>query len=608
VRAMLTLALLLVSVAGVSAAAPPVIASVKGEPGEVYGLTKVWTMHLTIQAKDWETMHPTRGGWGGRPQPGKQPAPLSEDRKPRGGFGFDFEYVKGELSIDGARLKDVGVRFKGNSSYSSQPGLKKPFRIDFDRYLEDQTFKGVTKISLNNLIMDPSGAREALGFALYRQAGVPAPRTAIVELFLTVPGKHRRESLGQYTLIEGVDKEFFKTHFGTTKGVVFKPERVGPLDYLGEDWKVYESRYRPRPEADVKSQRRLIDLCWLVQRGDDKTFREQIGRQIDIDRFLRYLACTVLLSSMDSFVGLGHNYYLYLDPKTDKFVFLPWDLDHSFGGLNMLGTSATLSDLSVTVPHLGRNRLVDRLLADEKHLETYKGHLRALMKTAFTADGVKRDLESITALTAPIREREQEEMKNRRESKPGGMIGVLFTASSNLPLFVSRRVASVEAQLAGKSKGQQLNWGFGATEPGWLALAKPALDAADGDRDGKLTKSELIESAKALFKSCDPDGKGALDEKSLTAALVKLLPKPHNRTGTRGLPAILAKALIERAGKDGKLTADALTAFAEKAFATADLAKSGKADERGVAEALRQLMPQSQPATDLKDKKKEDRK
>jgi spore coat protein CotH len=39
----------------------------------------------------------------------------------------------------------------------------------------------------------------------------------------------------------------------------------------------------------------------------------------------------VMLSSFDGFVGGGgHNYYIYLSPKTNQFVFIPWDLT-SFG-------------------------------------------------------------------------------------------------------------------------------------------------------------------------------------------------------------------------------------------------------------------------------------
>ena len=55
--------------------------------------------------------------------------------------------------------------------------------------------------------------------------------------------------------------------------------------------------------------------------------------------FLRFLAANALLSNLDSFLGFGHNFYLYLRPDTNKFVFIPWDLDLSLAGFPMMGAA-----------------------------------------------------------------------------------------------------------------------------------------------------------------------------------------------------------------------------------------------------------------------------
>ena len=69
-----------------------------------------------------------------------------------------------------------------------------------------------------------------------------------------------------------------------------------------------------------------------------------------------------LLSSADSFLGMGHNYYMYLRPDNGRFVFIPWDLDFAFGRGPMGGTPAQQTDLSIQHPHSGENKLIDRLL------------------------------------------------------------------------------------------------------------------------------------------------------------------------------------------------------------------------------------------------------
>lgn len=76
---MATLALVAPPVHGADAPVKP--ASVAGKPADVYVITKVMKMHLTIPAKAFAAMQPTRGGFGG-PGMGKQPAPKAAANAP----------------------------------------------------------------------------------------------------------------------------------------------------------------------------------------------------------------------------------------------------------------------------------------------------------------------------------------------------------------------------------------------------------------------------------------------------------------------------------------------------------------------------------------------
>jgi hypothetical protein len=146
------------------------------------GLTQLHELHLEIAAKDWDKMQPTGGmrfpfGPPGQPEP--KPAEPPADRHKGGGFGIEFPWVHGDLSADGKTYKNLGVRFKGNASYmASARGLKRNFKLDFDHYDTTLRFHGLKTLNLNAGAFDPSRAREALSFAVFRAAGVPAPRTA----------------------------------------------------------------------------------------------------------------------------------------------------------------------------------------------------------------------------------------------------------------------------------------------------------------------------------------------------------------------------------------------------------------------------------------------
>jgi spore coat protein CotH len=39
----------------------------------------------------------------------------------------------------------------------------------------------------------------------------------------------------------------------------------------------------------------------------------------------------VLLPNYDGILALGKNFYMYLDPHSNKFGFIPWDLDAAWG-------------------------------------------------------------------------------------------------------------------------------------------------------------------------------------------------------------------------------------------------------------------------------------
>ena len=508
---------------------------------QVFGLDKVWSMHLTIQPDQWEKMQPQRGrgGFGFPPNRDARPADPDRDAKPRGMFGFDFPYVKGEVEIDGQKFKDVGVRYKGNASYATSQGrVKRPFKIDLARHNKEQTFHGQKKLTLNNNGMDASAAREVLSYGVYRSLGVPASRTAYVRLTLTVPGKYDKEFVGLYTLVESIDKTFLKNHFGSAKGLLLKPEGVGPLEHLGDDWQAYERRYRPKTTGNARSKRRLIDFTKLVQGSDDKTFKAEIDKYLDVDEFLRFIAATVAVVNMDSFIGLPHNYLFYLDPKTNRFVFIPWDLDLSMAAFMMMGSSDEMADLSIRQPYTNRNRLIERLFADEKVYAAYKGHLRKLMENGFTIEGVRKDLAAIKAAIEPIQKKEKEAVAARKEDRGRGGFPGGFNRSTDLAEFAAKRVDSIKGQLEGKRKGKVLAGRFGPGRPGAFGpgqfLVRPVLEAADKDKDGKLTKEEMNAAVKTFFAKLDKDHKGELNQEALAEGINKLMPRPPGFGGPGG--------------------------------------------------------------------------
>lgn len=297
-------------------------------------------------------------------------------------------------------------------------------------------------------------------------------------LTLTVPGKYDKEYVGVYTVVEEVNKGFLKRHFKDGTGMLLKPEGLqGGLTHLGTNWKAYEDRYRPKDAPTDEQKQRLIDFTTLISSGSDEEFAREIGAYLDVEAFLRFIAANALLANLDSYLGYGHNYYLYLVPKTRRFVFIPWDLDLSLATWPAAGMPEQQVELSIHHPHAGRNRLIDRLFAIEAHKARYLAILKELTSTHFTRKHLLAHLEEIEkAMKEPLA-KEAQAVAARQERRGGGFgpgFGPGFGDGSfgqSMPTrkFIERRTESVTAQLAGKTKGfepRPLGFGFGFGRPG----------------------------------------------------------------------------------------------------------------------------------------------
>ena len=592
-------------------------APAKDDSDSVFGLTRVWKIHLHVSAENWKTMQPATGGFPGfgppppgggapgGPPPGSPPAPGGVPPQPnRGGpagpgpgfrpgsFGFEFDYVKADIELDGEVVKAVGLRFKGNGSYMlSASSRKRPYKIDFNRFVNDQRFHGMQQFNLHNNVMDPTFVRQALSYPVFQAAGVASPRTAFAEVTLTIDGECERESLGLYTLVEEIDKAFLRRHFQTDKGMLLKPEGTQGLEYKGEDWADY-TWFEAKSKPKKSETRRVIEALRLIHKADDEKFRREIGDYLDLDEFAGVLAANALLANMDSFLTHVHNYYVYLSPESNKFVLLPWDMDLSMGAFFMAGSAEQLQELSITHPHMGNNKLIDRLLAWDDFLKTYRNQLRKLTETCFGDEGLTT--KSLPVVQAALKEPIARDAKRAAAEQaargpggfgpgrfgPGGGGPGMFGSATGLETFLVKRRESVIAQLAGTSKGKAPGMSFGPGGPGGRGPGAGGfgpgnfhgpqmLSAADANKDQKLTREEFLDLAAKWLREWDKDKDDSLNGEEITAGLNEALgPPPNAAPGGFKPPAgfgpgmFLGPPLLKAADadKDGQTSKDEWTA------------------------------------------------
>jgi len=372
----------------------------------VFGLAKVWAVHLDVPAKEYEAMQPPKGkafpgGPGGQP-PAKDKQPGDVRPSEKNLFGLEFPWAYAELTANAKTFSKVGLRYSGDGSYFAAAGnLKRPLKIDLARF-DNHDFHGLKAIHLHPGTQDSTRSREALAYAVFRAAGVPAQRAAFAEVTLTVPGKYDKEYVGLYTVVEDVDKAFLADRFKSDKGLLMKPIRMRGVDFLGEDWDKYKGQYQPMAEPTQEQAKRVIDFAKLVNQASDNQFQKEIGSYLDVEGFLRFMAANALVSNLDGFLALGNNYHLYLHQETNKFTFIPGDLEQAFAGQPFMGSPDQQMDLSLMHPYPGENKLVDRLLAIKEASEKYKHVVKELSASCFSKEELLKEIEAIEKATKEI--------------------------------------------------------------------------------------------------------------------------------------------------------------------------------------------------------------
>jgi hypothetical protein len=384
-------------------------------------------------------------------------------------FGIVFTYVHADLEFGNHVFKDVGIRYKGNGTFlSSREGLKRSFKIDLNQFVKGQKLAGMSQLNLHNSVRDPAGMNEAMAYRLFREAGVPAPRTAFARVYVSVPGKHDRRYFGLYNLVEDVGSRFAEEWYKVKQGAIFKPVTPNLFGDLGDDWMAYNQTYDPKGTPSDQQKRRVIETSKFMSSASDQEFAERLGDYLDLDNFARYMAMTAWLSDMDGILGPGQNYYLYLHPTTHKFMFIPWDQDQAFGQFPR-GTEQEREQLSIRRPWHGQNRFLERVFHIENFYATYLAAMREINGTLVEPDRLVRQVSELAAVLRPgIQEESAERLTEFEKAVAGERVTLSMGPGFSGPVavkpikgFVKARVESVADQVTGKSEGKVIRPGFG---------------------------------------------------------------------------------------------------------------------------------------------------
>jgi spore coat protein CotH len=314
-------------------------------------------------------------------------------------------------------VENIGVRLKGEYTFRPLSG-KASFKLKFDEFVPDQSFRGLKRMTLNNGLEDPSSVAERLVYLAFRNAELPAPRVNSAEVWVN------GEPYGVYVNIETEDKAFLRRWFADDEGNVYEEQGV---DWLPGN----ENDFELETNEELNDRSDLTQLFAAVEGAGDDTLLADVAGIVDTDHFLRYCALEGLVNQWDGYaytVFGPNNYRMYHDPSTGHFSVLPWGMDMAMKPLN---------DNDYVDVHSAAGRLLQRCLEVESCRVAYDAVL-AEETDRFEALGLDQVAE---AAYAQIRDRVYADPRKEHSNET-------FDASYATVLeFTRERPASVRAEL-----------------------------------------------------------------------------------------------------------------------------------------------------------------
>jgi len=260
------------------------------------------------------------------------------------------QYVEATFS-DGMYDLTVGVRRKGNTTnmdMTSKPSLI----VKFNWADSDQQYYDIPSVYLHNMTWDASMMHEHLAYWTFRQADIPASRTAYVHLDIN------DVDYGLYLLVEKQNGLYLDQWFEDTSGSVYESGSFNypcDLQYNCECFEVDR-------EGDGDSFEDLVEFCNAVKNAGSG-FLDVVNQHMDFPAFLHGQAMEMIVSHYDNYGWNTNNFRLYHEPTLDEWHWTPWSTDLGWGWYPWM-SSPSCGTYGVTPSEYGSGYLIQRCWED----------------------------------------------------------------------------------------------------------------------------------------------------------------------------------------------------------------------------------------------------
>ena len=295
-------------------------------------------------------------------------------------------------------IDSVGFRLRGNTARTS---AKKSFKLDFNHFVPGRDFYGMEKINLNGEHNDPSIIRSKLCWDLFHDIGVISSRATHIAVYIN------GDYYGLYISVEHVDDEFLAKNYADDNGNLWKCLWPADLTYRGDDSADYhpyydeERPYNLKTNEDEYDYSQLARLIKIVNQTPDETFPDSLEAVFHVEEVLKYFAMNVLVGGWDDYWFLMNNYYLYHEPNEDRFHWIPFDYDNSFG-VDWFSIDWTATNpYEFPIIDGGPRPLAERLMDNNQYRDLYSHFLQYFLENVYPLSFWENHIDTLYSLIYP---------------------------------------------------------------------------------------------------------------------------------------------------------------------------------------------------------------
>lgn len=416
------------------------------------------------------------------------------------------KYYKCTVIIDNEAYKNVAIRGKGNTSLTqvqSYDNNRYSFKIEFDHYDNSNTYHGLDKLCLNNIIQDNTYMKDYLTYQMMNKMGVASPLCSYA--YITVNG----DDWGLYLAVESIEESFLQRNYGKNYGDLYKPDSSNTVNDSNDqqaDEKSFDDKKPDEVESELDNQNTQNENTAITDSNEQPNFNDQNGKNtdfqtpnqmmnssddvllkysdnnfdsysnifdnaktdvsdedktrlieslknlsenknldetVDVDKVIRYFVVHNFVLNFDSYTGsMIHNYYLY--EKDGQLQMIPWDYNLAFGGFQSMSDATSLVNYPIDSP-VSQGSVEDRpmlswIFENEEYTSLYHTYFKEFISEYFDTDYFTNMIDVVTEMISPYVKKDPTKFCTYKEFKTG---------VSTLKEFCSLRAESISEQLDG---------------------------------------------------------------------------------------------------------------------------------------------------------------